>query len=86
MFRLQMAGGGVTGLAYLTRLSLSATQEDWQTGARRAHFLASRRRAPSFSLVSQVRFRLTKLPDKTTPGSLESKPGGFCLIALLFTN
>jgi hypothetical protein len=33
MFRLQMAGGGVTGLAYLPRPSLPPTQEDWQTGA-----------------------------------------------------
>lgn len=33
LFRLQMAGGGVTGLAYLARLSLSPTQEDWEKGA-----------------------------------------------------
>ena len=33
LFRLQMAGGGFTGLAYLSRLSLSPTQEDWDRGA-----------------------------------------------------
>lgn len=33
MFRLRMAGGGITGAAYLTRLSLSPTQEDWESGA-----------------------------------------------------
>lgn len=32
MFRLQMAGGGATGAAYLMRLSLSPTQEDWVAG------------------------------------------------------
>lgn len=32
MFRLRMAGGGITGAAYLTRLSLSPTQEDWERG------------------------------------------------------
>ncbi len=32
MFRLQMAGGGATGAAYLMRLSLSPTQEDWEAG------------------------------------------------------
>ncbi|MGC2851512.1 MAG: nucleotidyltransferase family protein [Candidatus Acidiferrum sp.] len=32
MFRLGMAGGGVTGLGYLMRLSLSPTQEDWAEG------------------------------------------------------
>jgi hypothetical protein len=33
MFRLKMAGGGLTGAAYLMRLSLSPTQEDWVEGA-----------------------------------------------------
>jgi Uncharacterised nucleotidyltransferase len=33
MFRLRMAGGGVAGAAYLMRLSLSPTQEDWESGA-----------------------------------------------------
>ena len=32
LFRLQMAGGGLTGAAYLLRLSLSPTQEDWTEG------------------------------------------------------
>ena len=32
LFRLQMAGGGLTGTAYLLRLSLSPTQEDWTEG------------------------------------------------------
>jgi len=33
MFRLKMAGGGLAGAAYLARLSLSPTHEDWVTGA-----------------------------------------------------
>jgi Uncharacterised nucleotidyltransferase len=33
MFRLKMAGGGLSGVAYLARLSLSPTQEDWAKGA-----------------------------------------------------
>ena len=33
MFRMKMAGGGVTGAAYLMRLSLSPTEEDWEEGA-----------------------------------------------------
>ena len=33
MFRLQMAGGGFSGLAHLSRLSLFPTQEDWDKGA-----------------------------------------------------
>ncbi len=33
MFRLKMGGGGLTGAAYLFRLSLSPTQEDWEKGA-----------------------------------------------------
>ena len=32
MFRLRMAGGGLTGFAYLMRLSFSPTQEDWTKG------------------------------------------------------
>jgi hypothetical protein len=32
IFRLRMAGGGITGAAYLARLSLSPTQEDWEPG------------------------------------------------------
>ena len=32
-FRLDMAGGGLHGVAYLARLSLSPTQEDWAKGA-----------------------------------------------------
>jgi len=32
-YRMSMAGGGVRGLAYLTRLSLSPTDEDWNEGA-----------------------------------------------------
>ncbi len=32
MFRLKMGGGGITGMAYLTRLSLSPTEEDWAEG------------------------------------------------------
>lgn len=33
IFRLKMAGGGLTGAAYLMRLSLSPTEEDWEEGA-----------------------------------------------------
>lgn len=32
MYRLKMAGGGMTGAAYLMRLSLSPTEEDWEEG------------------------------------------------------
>jgi hypothetical protein len=32
MFRLKMGGGGIKGAAYLTRLSLSPTEEDWAEG------------------------------------------------------
>lgn len=32
MFRLKMGGGGASGAAYLARLSLSPTQEDWAEG------------------------------------------------------
>jgi hypothetical protein len=32
MFRLQMGGGGMRGTAYLVRLSLSPTEEDWTEG------------------------------------------------------
>jgi hypothetical protein len=40
-FRIRMRGGPVQGLAYLLRLSLSPTEEDWVAGAgeRRPHFL-----------------------------------------------
>jgi putative nucleotidyltransferase-like protein len=46
MFRLKMAGGGLTGAAYLMRLSLSPTQEDWVKGAeeRRSWFWDAVRR------------------------------------------
>ncbi len=30
---MKMAGGGLTGAAYLMRLSLSPTEEDWEEGA-----------------------------------------------------
>jgi hypothetical protein len=33
VFRMKMAGGGLTGAAYLMRLSLSPTEEDWEEGA-----------------------------------------------------
>jgi hypothetical protein len=33
MYRMSMAGGGARGLAYLMRLSLSPTDEDWEKGA-----------------------------------------------------
>jgi hypothetical protein len=33
MFRANIAGGGLHGLAYLLRLSLSPTEEDWKEGA-----------------------------------------------------
>lgn len=33
LYRTQIAGGGVTGVAYLLRLSLSPTEEDWNQGA-----------------------------------------------------
>ncbi len=32
MFRLKMAGGGIGGAAYLLRLSISTTEEDWADG------------------------------------------------------
>ena len=32
-FRMSMRGGGIAGVAYLLRLSLSPTDEDWQKGA-----------------------------------------------------
>ena len=32
MFRLKMGGGGASGMAYLMRLSLSPTEEDWTEG------------------------------------------------------
>lgn len=32
-FRMSMRGGGIAGAAYLLRLSLSPTDEDWQKGA-----------------------------------------------------
>jgi Uncharacterised nucleotidyltransferase len=32
MFRLKMGGGGIRGTAYLVRLSLSPTEEDWAEG------------------------------------------------------
>ncbi|HWY08087.1 MAG TPA: nucleotidyltransferase family protein [Candidatus Acidoferrales bacterium] len=32
MFRLKMGGGGFAGIAYLVRLSLSPTEEDWTEG------------------------------------------------------
>jgi hypothetical protein len=31
-FRMSMRGGGLAGAAYLLRLSLSPTDEDWQKG------------------------------------------------------
>jgi hypothetical protein len=52
MFRLRMAGGGVTGLAYLTRLSLSPTQEDWESGQ-------EERRSPFWDAVRRP-FRLLR--------------------------
>lgn len=33
MFRVDMAGGGLTGAIFLARLSLSPTEEDWPEGA-----------------------------------------------------
>jgi hypothetical protein len=33
-FRVQMAGGGLSGVQYLSRLSLSPTEEDWVEGAK----------------------------------------------------
>jgi len=32
LFRLKMAGGGITGASYLLRLTLSPTEEDWSKG------------------------------------------------------
>jgi len=32
MFRMQMGGGGLAGISYLVRLSLSPTEEDWAEG------------------------------------------------------
>jgi Uncharacterised nucleotidyltransferase len=33
MFRLKMGGGGLAGISYLVRLSLSPTEEDWTEGS-----------------------------------------------------
>ena len=33
LYRMQIAGGGVTGVSYLLRLALSPTEEDWTDGA-----------------------------------------------------
>jgi hypothetical protein len=46
VFRMRMRGGLVAALAYLLRLSLSPTEEDWQTGAEenRPGFLSTLRR------------------------------------------
>jgi hypothetical protein len=33
IYRMNIAGGGISGLAYLLRLSLSPTEDDWQEGA-----------------------------------------------------
>ena len=35
-YRMEMAGGGAGGLAYLTRLSLSPTEDDWEHGKRKS--------------------------------------------------
>ena len=32
LFRIRMAGGGIAGAAYLSRLSLAPTEEDWVEG------------------------------------------------------
>jgi hypothetical protein len=37
-FRMKMAGGGFAGAAYLSRLSLSPTEEDWVEGAEERRF------------------------------------------------
>lgn len=46
LYRMHMAGGGVAGVKYLSRLSLSPTQEDWERGAlrRRSRFWDALRR------------------------------------------
>ena len=46
MYRMRLAGGGLTGAAYLLRLSLSPTEEDWEEGAdeRRSWFWEAIRR------------------------------------------
>jgi len=46
LFRIQMAGGGLTGIQYLFRLSFSPTEEDWVGGAegRRSWFWDTVRR------------------------------------------
>jgi hypothetical protein len=36
-FRLRMRGGGFSAPAYLLRLSLSPTEEDWQAGGKISH-------------------------------------------------
>jgi len=41
MFRMQMGGGGLAGISYLVRLSLSPTEEDWAEG-REGHGLRVR--------------------------------------------
>jgi hypothetical protein len=33
IYRMKMSGGGLTGAAYLVRLSVSPTEEDWEEGA-----------------------------------------------------
>jgi hypothetical protein len=37
MFRLRMHGGLLAAPAYLLRLSLSPTEEDWQVGGKVSH-------------------------------------------------
>jgi hypothetical protein len=46
LYRMRMAGGGVSGVTYLARLSLSPTEEDWKHGAQqnRSWFLDAVRR------------------------------------------
>jgi hypothetical protein len=76
MFRLQMAGGGVTGLAYLTRLSLSPTQEDWDKGTEeRSSCYGTRHAVPFACSANMGRIELRQSATKQKPGLRKSKPG-----------
>ncbi|HVM74751.1 MAG TPA: nucleotidyltransferase family protein [Candidatus Saccharimonadales bacterium] len=35
LYRMRIAGGGIAGISYLLRLSLSPTEEDWENGVQR---------------------------------------------------
>lgn len=55
VYRMKMAGGGISGLSYLMRLSLSPTEDDWEQGAEgRKSWLWDALRRP-FRLIRKYR-------------------------------